>query len=147
MAQPPASSPSAAAYGAGLSAYLIWGFIPLVFQLLGSLGMGSWEILAHRTFWAIPVAALFVWMAGQTHQALAVFRRPRVLALLALSALLIAVQLAMCSLFLARRFAIVASVKGWDRIMLWRMCSASAVSLASAGVLTLGVAALARAVG
>ena len=65
----------------------------------------------------------------------------------ALSALLIAVQLAMSSLFLARRFAIVASVKGWDRIMLWRMCSASAVSLASAGVLTLGVAALARAVG
>ena len=72
----------------------------------------------------------------------------------ALSALLIAVQLAMSSLFLARRFAIVASVKGWDRIMLWRMCSASAVSLASAGVLTsagvlasVGVAALARAVG
>ena len=65
----------------------------------------------------------------------------------ALSALLIAVQLTMSSLFLARRFAIVASVKGWDRIMLWRMCSTSAVSLASAGVLTLGVAALARAVG
>ncbi|HMO42383.1 MAG TPA: EamA family transporter RarD [Phenylobacterium sp.] len=97
MAQPAATptvaAPTAAAYGAGLSAYLIWGFIPLVFQALGSLGVGSWEILAHRTFWAIPAAALFVWMAGQAPQALAVFRRPRVLALLALSALLIAVNL------------------------------------------------------
>ena len=65
----------------------------------------------------------------------------------ALSGLLITVQLAVSSLFLARRFAVVASVKGWDRIMLWRMCSASAVSLASAGVLTVGVAAVARAVG
>lgn len=91
MAQPPASPPPAA-YLAGLSAYLIWGFIPLVFQVLGSFGVGSWEILAHRTFWAIPAAALFVWLAGQAPQALAVFRRPRVLGLLALSALLIAVN-------------------------------------------------------
>ena len=64
----------------------------------------------------------------------------------ALSGLLISVQLIMASLFLARRFAVVASVKGWDRIMLWRMCSASAVSLASAGLLTVGVATLVRAV-
>lgn len=100
MAQTPLSpptlsasvSPPPIAFAAGLSAYLIWGFIPLVFQVIGSYGIGPWETLAHRTFWAIPVAWLFVWMAGQSAQALAVFRRPRVLALLALSALLIAVN-------------------------------------------------------
>ena len=83
-------SPPPAALAAGLSAYLIWGFIPLVFQVLGGMGMGPWEILAHRTFWAIPFAGLFVWMAGQQAQALAVFRKPGVLGLLALSSLLIA---------------------------------------------------------
>ncbi len=89
---PPSSpiSPPPGAFAAGLSAYLIWGFIPLVFQALGSMGVGPWETLAHRTFWAIPFAGLFVWMAGQGSQALAVFRKPRVLGLLALSSLLIA---------------------------------------------------------
>lgn len=83
-------SPPPIAFAAGLMAYLIWGFIPLVFQVIGGYGVGPWETLAHRTFWAIPVAGLFVWMAGQGGQALAVFRKPRVLGLLALSSLLIA---------------------------------------------------------
>ncbi|MDP2214013.1 EamA family transporter RarD [Phenylobacterium sp.] len=93
MAPPPSSAPTSpppAAFAAGLSAYLIWGFIPLVFQVIGGYGVGPWETLAHRTFWAIPFAGLFVWMAGQGGQALAVFRKPRVLGLLALSSLLIA---------------------------------------------------------
>ncbi|MDP1875636.1 EamA family transporter RarD [Phenylobacterium sp.] len=89
---PAPSSPPSTAFVAGLSAYLIWGFIPLVFQMLGSMGVGPWETLAHRTFWAIPVAGLFVWMAGHGPQALSVFTRPRVLGLLALSSLLIAVN-------------------------------------------------------
>jgi len=74
---------------AGVLCYLIWGFVPLVFQAMGRLGMGSWEILAHRSIWGAPTALLFVLMAGQGPQALAVFRNPRLLAGLFLSALLI----------------------------------------------------------
>lgn len=75
---------------AGLLCYLIWGFVPLAFQAIGHLGVGSWEILAHRTLWGAPTALVFVLLAKQGAQALGVFRNPRVLAGLALSTALIA---------------------------------------------------------
>jgi chloramphenicol-sensitive protein RarD len=78
--------------GAGLACYLIWGFVPLVFQAVGALGVGPWEILSHRIVWSIPTAALFVLLAKQGGQVLRVFRQPRTLAWLALSALLIAIN-------------------------------------------------------
>ena len=64
----------------------------------------------------------------------------------AIAALLIALQLTLAAPLLCRRFAVVGAVKGWDSVMAWRMASASAVSLASAAVLAVVVAALARAI-
>jgi chloramphenicol-sensitive protein RarD len=78
------------ALAAAVSCYTIWGVVPLAFQAIGRLGVGPWEIHAHRIVWSVPVAALFVWMAGQGPQALAVTRQPRTLAWLFLSSLLIA---------------------------------------------------------
>ena len=75
---------------AGGVCYLIWGFVPLYFQLMGRAGAGSAEILAHRTVWGVPVALAFVLMAGQGPQVLRAARDPRLLAWLALSAVLIA---------------------------------------------------------
>jgi len=75
---------------AGIGCYFIWGFVPLAFQAIGKLGVGPWETLAHRTFWSIPAAGLFVLLAGQGRQVAAVFRNRRVLAWLILSSLLIA---------------------------------------------------------
>lgn len=75
---------------AGVVCYLIWGFVPLYFQLLGQAGAGSAEILAHRTVWGVPVALAFVLAAGQGRQFLRVLREPRTLGWLALSAVLIA---------------------------------------------------------
>ena len=77
---------------AGIGCYLIWGFVPLVFQAIGRLGVGPWEILAHRTVWGAPTALAFVLMARQGRQVLGVFSDVRVLAWLALSATLIAVN-------------------------------------------------------
>ena len=74
---------------AGVVCYLFWGFAPLVFQSIGLYGVGSWEILAHRSLWGVPVALLFVVMARQGDQVLRVLRNPPVLAGLAFSALLI----------------------------------------------------------
>ncbi|MFZ5719669.1 MAG: EamA family transporter RarD [Pseudomonadota bacterium] len=90
MSPPSAPGEARLALSAGIGCYLIWGFVPLVFQAIGALGVGSWEMLAHRIVWSIPVAALFVWMARQGGQALAVLRRPKTLAWLFLSSLLIA---------------------------------------------------------
>lgn len=90
----PSSAPgeSRLALGAGLGCYLIWGFVPLFFQAISHLGVGPWELLAHRVVWSIPTAALFVWLARQGGQALAVLRRPRTLAWLGLSSVLIAMN-------------------------------------------------------
>jgi chloramphenicol-sensitive protein RarD len=77
---------------AGVGCYVIWGLVPLVFQAMGRLGISPWEILAHRTIWAVPAALVFVLMARQGRQALAVFRDLKILPWLALSALLIAIN-------------------------------------------------------
>lgn len=88
MAKPIISAP----LGAGLACYLIWGFVPLAFQAIGHLGVGPWEILAHRTLWGAPTALIFVLMAGQWKQVMGVFSNPRLLAGLLLSSALIAVN-------------------------------------------------------
>jgi chloramphenicol-sensitive protein RarD len=89
---PPATSSGGEArlaLSAGIGCYLIWGFVPLVFQYMGRLGLSPWEILAHRIVWSVPVAALFVLIARQGGQFAAVLRNPRTLAWLTLSSALI----------------------------------------------------------
>ncbi|WP_372781039.1 EamA family transporter RarD [Phenylobacterium sp.] len=77
------------ALGAGIGCYLLWGIVPLVFQAMDRLGMSSWEIVANRTVWAVPLALVFVLMAGQGRELVAALKSPRTMAWLALSALLI----------------------------------------------------------
>jgi chloramphenicol-sensitive protein RarD len=92
---PPRSTPGGEArlaLGAGIGCYLIWGFVPLVFQLIGHRGVSAWELLAQRTFWSIPAAGLFVLLAGQARQVAGVFRNPRTLGWLVVSSLLIAIN-------------------------------------------------------
>ena len=78
------------ALGAGLGCYLIWGIVPLVFQAMGKLGVSSWEILANRTVWAVPMALVFVLVAKQGREVLALLKTPRTMAWLTFSAALIA---------------------------------------------------------
>lgn len=91
MANDPAPT-NTTALSAGIICYLIWGFVPLVFQHIGSFGVGPWEILAHRTLWAAPTAFLFVLMARQGSAVAALLRQPKTLAWLVLSTALIAIN-------------------------------------------------------
>lgn len=50
---------------AGLSCYLVWGLLPLLFLWGASLGAGAFEIVAWRTIWSVPCAALLVLVTGQ----------------------------------------------------------------------------------
>jgi len=84
-----AKTPANTALTAGIACYLIWGFVPLAFQVIGAFGVGSWEILAHRIVWSAPTALIFVLLAHQWRQVVAVFRQPKVLAWLTLSSALI----------------------------------------------------------
>ena len=90
--QPAAGSEQRLALGAGAGCYVIWGFMPLLFQYIGRHGGGAGEILAQRTVWAVPAAAIFVLLAHQQSQFLAILREPKVLGPLALSAGLISVN-------------------------------------------------------
>lgn len=86
----PQDRPNNTALTAGLLCYLIWGFVPLAFQVIGRLGVGPWETLAQRTIWSAPTALIFVLLANQWGQVVGLLRKPKVLAWLALSAALIA---------------------------------------------------------
>lgn len=77
---------------AGIGCYVLWGIVPLVFQAMGRLGISSWEILAHRTVWAVPVALAFVVAARQGDEVRRALKTPRTVAWLALSAALIALN-------------------------------------------------------
>jgi chloramphenicol-sensitive protein RarD len=57
---------------------------------MGKAGASAWEIVAQRAMWSAPWAGLLVILGRQTGQARAVFGQPKVLGMLALSALMIA---------------------------------------------------------
>ena len=78
-----------AALIAGMACYLLWGFLPLYFHALALLGVGSWEMIAHRTLWSVLWAGGLVLLARQGGQVAAVLRQPKTLGILALSTLAI----------------------------------------------------------
>ena len=73
------------ALAAGIGAYLIWGFLPLYFHLLAGYGVGSAEMIAHRTLWAVMWAFGLVLTSRQVPQVARVLREPRTLGVLAMS--------------------------------------------------------------
>ena len=90
MSSPPAPASARGALMAGIACYTLWGFLPLYLRAVAQAGPSPLEIIAHRAAWSVPWAGLLVLLAGQGRQVLAVFRTPRTLGLLAVSALLIA---------------------------------------------------------
>lgn len=75
---------------AAVSSYTIWGLSPIFYKLLGFAG--AVEIVLHRAVWSVPTLALVIWAAKSWPAVKAVLTRPRTLALLVLSSLLIALN-------------------------------------------------------
>lgn len=73
---------------AAVSAYLLWGVLPLYFKLLSN--MSPEMVLAHRIVWSVPTAALLVVLAGKAREAFTALTTPRIVWPLLLSALAIA---------------------------------------------------------
>ena len=84
-APPTPSETTGIALGAG--AYLIWGFMPLYWRLLGP--MPTIELTTHRLFWCALVVTAATLMRGRARDILAILRDARRLGGLALSSLLI----------------------------------------------------------
>ena len=72
----------------GLLAYGLWGVLPIYFKLIEILG--ATDIVAHRVIWSVPFLGLLITMSGTWPKVRETLRQGRVVALLFLTALLIA---------------------------------------------------------
>ncbi|KGJ97665.1 EamA family transporter RarD [Colwellia psychrerythraea] len=73
-----------------LCAYLLWGFAPIYFKLLSEIEPG--EILMHRVIWSALFLLVMIIAMKKWSQLVAVFRQPKVLLLLSLSASFLAIN-------------------------------------------------------
>ena len=68
----------------GVSAYLLWGILPLYWQLVEAAG--AYEILAHRGIWSLALCVLLLIFRSQIKSAIKMVANPRTLSFLALAA-------------------------------------------------------------
>lgn len=73
-----------------LSAYTIWGFLPLYMKAVDHIPAA--EVVAHRVLWSVPIAGLVLLVLGRTADIRAAFREPRTLLMAALTASIITVN-------------------------------------------------------
>lgn len=85
MSQPSGDTPQG--LGFAVSAYFLWGFLPLYMKLLDHLGPA--EVVAHRIIWSVPIAAILLIALRRTGDLLAALRNPRMLAMGCVTASLI----------------------------------------------------------
>lgn len=71
-----------------LAAYTLWGFLPLYMKALSHVP--TFEVLAHRVLWSVPVAGLVLLWLRRTDDLMAALRNRRMLAMGAVTAVLIA---------------------------------------------------------
>ena len=73
-----------------LTAYLLWGFLPLYMKALSHIPPP--EVIAHRVVWSVPVALAVLFWLGRTGDLRAALKAPRMLAMGVLTAALISVN-------------------------------------------------------
>jgi chloramphenicol-sensitive protein RarD len=71
----------------GVIAYTLWGLFPIYLKAVGDAS--ALEILAHRILWSVPFGAVLIALRKQWGEVRTAFATPRVLGLLAISALAI----------------------------------------------------------
>ncbi|HWA31270.1 MAG TPA: EamA family transporter RarD [Rhizomicrobium sp.] len=90
MSPPPEHKSETAGILMAGSSYVFWGVMPLYWHLLSSVP--PFEITVHRIFWCAIFAGIAVVARGRVRHVLALFRHPRAIATLAVTAVLIAVN-------------------------------------------------------
>lgn len=73
-----------------MGAYGLWAILPFYLKALSHLP--AFEIVAHRVIWSVPVAAILLVFIGQFRAILDTLRKPRMLAMAALTASLITIN-------------------------------------------------------
>ena len=83
----PRNSDSPAGFAYAVTAYVLWGFLPIFLKALAHVP--PVEVIAHRVLWSLPIALAVLFWQGRAGDVLAAFRRPRMLAMAGLTAALI----------------------------------------------------------
>ena len=86
----PENNDTLAGFGYALSAYLIWGFLPLFMKALAHIP--PVEVIAHRVIWSIPIAAAVLLWQGRTDDLLRALRTPKMLGMAIVTASLVSVN-------------------------------------------------------
>ncbi len=86
----PKNEDSLRGFGFALTAYLLWGFLPIFMKALAHISPA--EVIAHRVIWSIPVAGAILWATGRYGDLMAALRTPRMLGMAAMTAALITVN-------------------------------------------------------
>ncbi len=73
-----------------LTAYLLWGFLPLYMKALAHIPPP--EVIAHRIIWSVPIAVAVLFWLGRTADLKVAIRTPRMLGMAAVTAALISVN-------------------------------------------------------
>lgn len=73
-----------------LSAYVMWGFLPLYMKALAHIPAA--EVIAHRVMWSVPVAGLVLIWLGRTADLATALRNPRMLGMGVVTAALISLN-------------------------------------------------------
>ena len=79
-----------AGFAFALTAYLLWGFLPLYMKALSHIP--TLEVLAHRVIWSVPIALVILAIIGRTAELKTALRTPRLLAMGAVTAGLISIN-------------------------------------------------------
>ena len=87
MNAPSENNDTLAGFSYALTAYLMWGFLPLFMKALAHIPPS--EVIAHRVIWSIPIAAAVLIYQGRTADVRRAWRTPKMLAMAAVTAGLI----------------------------------------------------------
>jgi chloramphenicol-sensitive protein RarD len=74
----------------GVAAYGLWGVLPIYFKAIAAVA--AVDIVAHRILWSLPFLALLLFVSRGWGEAVQAVRRRRTLALLLVTAVLIAIN-------------------------------------------------------
>lgn len=75
---------------AGLAAYLMWGFLPVYFKIVGDVD--PTEVLTHRIIWAVPFGALILMVRRQWPEVARALTHRSMLGWLSISTVFIAIN-------------------------------------------------------
>jgi chloramphenicol-sensitive protein RarD len=86
----PQSGDSLPGFLYALTAYLLWGFLPLYMKALAHIP--PVEVIGHRVVWSVPIALAVLWWLGRTGDLRAALTSCRMLGMAAMTAALVSVN-------------------------------------------------------